>query len=160
MRIKVLFLLAVIGVISGCVGSAQASGSKSMVIGPITAEQLLAEHSHFAHQYKELEEIDLTSTEVDILREMKFIVLFGSWCHDSVREVPYFIRLMEAANITDYQLVGVDYSKQDDAGLATSYQLKSTPTFVVLSAEGTEIGRFVESNPEAMEDVFLSFTES
>jgi thiol-disulfide isomerase/thioredoxin len=160
MRVKLLFLLMVIGVISGFVGSAQASSSKSMVIGSITAEQLLGEHSHFAHQYKELEQIDLTSTEIETLRGMKFIVLFGSWCHDSVREVPYFIRLMEAADITDYQLVGVDYSKQDDAGLATTYQLKSTPTFVVLSAQGAEIGRFVESSPNAMEDVFLSFNGS
>ncbi len=160
MQVKLLFLLMVIGVMSGFVGSAQASPSKATVVGPISAEQLLADHSHFAERYKELEQIELTSTEIEALRGMKFIVLFGSWCHDSVREVPYFIRLMEAADITDYQLVGVDYSKQDDAGLATTYQLKSTPTFVVLSAQGAEIGRFVESSPSAMEDVFLSFNGS
>ncbi|WP_298634386.1 thioredoxin family protein [uncultured Umboniibacter sp.] len=159
MRIKLLVLLIFMGAISGCVDSMQASSSKSMVIGAITAEQLLAEYDHFSHQYRELGQIDLSSTEVETLRNMKFIVLFGSWCHDSVREVPYFIRLMEAADITDYQLVGVDYSKQDDKGLATFYELKSTPTFVVLDAEGVEIGRFVESSPYEMEDVFLSFSD-
>ncbi|RMA79304.1 thioredoxin-like protein [Umboniibacter marinipuniceus] len=160
MQLKFVFFTMIFSILVGCMGSVQAASSKSMVVGPISAEQLLANHHHFSERYEAVGQVELTPAEIETLNEMEFIVLFGSWCHDSVREVPYFIRIMEAAGITEYQLIGVDYSKQDDAGLAAEYGLKSTPTFVVLNAEGGEVGRFVESNPKSMEDVFLGFGDS
>lgn len=79
-------------------------------------------------------------------------IFFGTWCHDSKREIPAFIKTMEEANNPNFviEYVGVSRKKSDPEGIAESYDLQYTPTFIIFSAEN-EIGRIVEESTESIE---------
>jgi thioredoxin 1 len=72
-------------------------------------------------------------------------VLFGTWCHDSQREVPRLLKLLDSSKVAlaSLKLVAVGYDKRDPEGIAARYQLKYSPTIIVLTA-GEELGRLVE----------------
>jgi thiol-disulfide isomerase/thioredoxin len=74
-----------------------------------------------------------------------FVVLFGTWCHDSQNLVPKFYRLMDAGGIPDSKitLIALDRKRTTVQDLQIKYQLKAVPTFIVL-VDGKEVGRVLE----------------
>lgn len=79
------------------------------------------------------------------LQGLSLLVLFGSWCHDSEREVPRLLKLLNQSGVKlqSLQLHAVNQQKQHPAQLHLQYQLQYTPTIVVLQGN-TELGRIVE----------------
>ncbi len=75
------------------------------------------------------------------------LVFFGSWCPDSRREVPRFIKTVDLIQNPHvrYRLYALDRSKRDAAGLAQRYHISGVPTFIVLE-NGQEMGR-IEVHP-------------
>ena len=69
------------------------SSSNSILIGDLTKEELFSKDHKFYENYLSSEpyqfkkNIDLNGISVKIL--------FGTWCHDSQREIPRFLRLLE-----------------------------------------------------------------
>ncbi|MEL0633926.1 thioredoxin family protein [Pseudoalteromonas carrageenovora] len=113
--------------------------------GEISTQVLLSDYDKFNEQYKAF-----TPTEQDIalmqkLEGKELVVLFGTWCHDSEREVPRLVKLLDESKVTlasiDYVAVG--YNKRDDAGIAQAHDLQYTPTFIVKD-DGKELLRVVE----------------
>lgn len=82
----------------------------------------------------------VAALEVDAHTE--FLVFFGTWCPDSVREVPRFMRLADASHFR-VRYIALDKHKTDPEGEAGRWQIAHTPTFVVLH-DGKEIGRIIE----------------
>lgn len=72
-------------------------------------------------------------------------VYFGVWCHDSIREVPELIRILEQVNNPNisYQLIALDMKKQEPKGRAKANGILYTPTFVVYQND-KELGRIIE----------------
>lgn len=91
---------------------------------------------------------EFTSSAGDI----RFIVIAGTWCSDSKREIPHFFKVLDAAHIPDekVELHGVDRSKQSNDCVAEKYGLTLVPTFIVLEGE-KELGRIVEMPKETIE---------
>lgn len=88
------------------------------------------------------------------------LVFLGTWCGDSRREVPVFLKVASQAGFpsTSIALHGVDVAKKMDGGLIEQYQVKRVPTFVVLK-DGQEIGRITEYVKTTMEnDLATAFT--
>ena len=113
--------------------------------GAITTDVLLSDYDKFNEQYKAF-----TPTEQDIalmqkLEGKELIVLFGTWCHDSEREVPRLIKLLDESKVqlASIEYVAVGYNKQDDAGIAQANDLQYTPTFIV-KQNGKELVRVIE----------------
>jgi len=81
-----------------------------------------------------------------LTKDVEIIVFLGSWCPDSRREVPRFLRIIERTGNPHikFRLLGLDRSKRDSAGLAEKYRIEFVPTFVVLYENG-ELGRITES---------------
>jgi len=126
--------------------------------GSITTHELLAEHSGFSDSYQRYQP---DQTQLSILQAidtpLTIISLFGTWCHDSEREVPRLIKLLQQANnpkIT-LALISVNHQKQADE----KYRLKYTPTFVVFDQAGIEIGRIVERPTDTLAADIMSFIE-
>ncbi|WP_166838506.1 hypothetical protein [Rheinheimera pleomorphica] len=73
------------------------------------------------------------------------VVLFGSWCHDSEREVPRLLKLIDQSGVEleSLQLQGVDRRKQHPENLHNQFALRYTPTIIVLR-DGNELGRIIE----------------
>lgn len=123
---------------------ATSPGSVQSSYGPMQADELLASNPKFTLSY---ENYNLSEKEVDALKpyadQIKVKVLFGTWCHDSQREVPRFLKLAERLPELEFELTSLDYQKSDPDGMAEKYQVKYTPTFIVFK-NGQEIGRIIE----------------
>ena len=84
-----------------------------------------------------------------LLRELHILVFLGTWCGDSRREVPRFMKIMDAAGFpTDrMKLVGVDrrreHYKKSPGGEQWGLNIQRVPTFIFLK-NGKEVGRIVE----------------
>ncbi len=76
------------------------------------------------------------------------LLILGTWCGDSKREVPRYFAIMDEAGIGDATLtsVGVDRTKKDAGGLTEQHAITRVPTFVFFR-HGREIGRVVEKVP-------------
>lgn len=118
-------------------------------IGQISAQELFTQAPSFKQNYQDYQPSAKEILAAKTLQGKTLTVLFGTWCHDSEREVPRLIKLLDVANIelAKFSLYAVDYSKQDPAGMHAKFDLKYTPTFILLD-DGKELGRIVE-NPQA-----------
>ena len=74
---------------------------------------------------------------------IKINVYFGSWCGDSHRQVPAFIKIAEE-NSLFYDLYGVNTDMKSTKGFEKDKNIHHVPTFIVLR-DGVEIGRIIET---------------
>jgi thiol-disulfide isomerase/thioredoxin len=81
-------------------------------------------------------------------KDLYILLVMGTWCPDSKRELPRYFATMDAAGIDDSRLtmIGVDRTKKDTEGLTDKWDITRVPTFVFLR-NGREVGRFVERTP-------------
>ena len=81
-------------------------------------------------------------------KDVTTILVMGTWCPDSKRELPRYFATMDAAGLNDAKLtmIGVDRTKRDTEGVTDKYDITRVPTFIFLR-NGREIGRFVEHTP-------------
>ncbi|MEH6394427.1 TlpA family protein disulfide reductase [Pseudoalteromonas sp.] len=119
--------------------------------GQISAADLLSEYPKFASEYENFSPTTADKKAMQALAGKDILVLFGAWCHDSQREVPRLLKLLDSSNVAlaSLQLVALGYDKQDPEGIAGRYQLKYTPTIIVSTA-GVELGRLVEKPNESI----------
>jgi len=125
-------------------GCSTSDGSEDqLMVGPISQVELISKESTFATKYQAYTVAAEDKAMVDTWpKDISVDVYFGTWCHDSQREVPRFLKLIAGKNI-NYQLIALNYEKQDLEGLATANNIKRTPTFVV-KQQGKEVGRIIE----------------
>lgn len=92
--------------------------------------------------------------------DMTVVMFLGTWCGDSVREVPRFLRLIECAGNSGISLVmyGVDKSLDDGEGMAHEYGIERVPTMVFLRGN-SEVGRLVEPPDGTMERDLLKLLD-
>lgn len=113
--------------------------------GDISTQLLLSDYDKFSQQYQAFTP---TAQDIALMQKLKgkeLIVLFGTWCHDSQREVPKLIKLLEESDVelASIAYVAVGYNKRDDAGIAQAHDLQYTPTFIV-KQNGKELVRVIE----------------
>lgn len=90
------------------------------------------------------------ATPLAVDEHTRFLVFFGTWCHDSIREVPRYMRLADASHFQT-RYIALDKQKTDPDGIAKRWQITHTPTFVVVR-DGREIGRIVERPKQNLHD--------
>ena len=79
-------------------------------------------------------------------------VYFGSWCSDSRREVPRFIKILDYLGF-DYknvQFIALDRSKSAPDYQKNIYDIKYVPTFIFFR-NGKETGRIIETPEDTLE---------
>jgi hypothetical protein len=72
-------------------------------------------------------------------------VFLGTWCSDSRREVPRFLKAADSLGsvLGPITLIGLDTHKKSPAGFEVPYGIDRVPTFIFFR-NGVEIGRVVE----------------
>ena len=111
-------------------------------VGDISQAELLERHDAFRRNYENYEVL----TEIDGLpTDLEVKILFGTWCHDSEREVPRMLKLLGASGVKEenISLISLDIRKEEPEGRARALDVHFTPTFVFFS-EGKELGRIIE----------------
>ncbi|MBO6793004.1 MAG: thioredoxin family protein [Balneolaceae bacterium] len=125
----------------------------SQILGTTTAEELRSTHRIF-DIYTNRFQPDSASVQFfnDLKVPIDIKILFGTWCHDSKREIPAFIKTMEMVEneLITYELIGVSRKKSEPENRNELYDLQYTPTFIIFLAE-KEIGRMVEESTESIE---------
>ncbi|HKR65227.1 MAG TPA: HEAT repeat domain-containing protein [Thermoanaerobaculia bacterium] len=136
--------------------------SLPLQIGPMTAERLLATVPEY-QQRKTDYAPDLTVVEMmkSYVRPGDRVeVYMGTWCSDSQREVPKFLRILDELR-SQYQVelpvtfVAVDRAKQKPAELIEGKHLEKVATFIYYRGN-EELGRIVEKPVAVFEDDLLA----
>ena len=111
-------------------------------LGDISQAQLLERHEVFKRNYDAYE---VTAGIDGLPADLKVKILFGTWCHDSEREVPRMLKLLAASGVKEenISLISLDIRKEEPEGRAKAMGVRFTPTFVFFS-EGAELGRIIE----------------
>lgn len=115
-----------------------------MTIGEVNPQQLMTEHQAFQQSYQQFQ---LSELDIAVIKtwpsDLHIEVYFGSWCHDSVREVPRFLKIVAENPTISHRLIALNYEKSEPNGSAKKHQIKYTPSFIVYQKD-KEIGRIIE----------------
>ncbi|MDA3953255.1 MAG: thioredoxin family protein [Bacteroidales bacterium] len=103
----------------------------------------------------------LNSVDSSLIPNLEIFVVMGTWCSDSQRELPRFLKTTEFLNIQSYQviLIGVDKNKNAGKIPIARMRIELVPTFIFYN-DGDEIGRIIESPMETLEKDILNIISS
>lgn len=121
------------------------SDGRPELMGKTDVQTILSGYSAFMEEYQRFEPSISDVQHMSVLTGKSLLVMFGSWCHDSEREVPRLIKLLEKSQVelSGITWLAVDRDKREDSGLAKQYNLKYTPTIIIMNGND-EIGRIIE----------------
>jgi thiol-disulfide isomerase/thioredoxin len=79
-------------------------------------------------------------------------IVMGTWCPDSRREVPKFMRILDLWRfpITKVNFIGVDNAKLSPVGEYESLNIQRVPTFIIYK-NNNEAGRIIENPVTSLE---------
>lgn len=117
-------------------------------LGDISQAELLERHEVFKRNYDAYE---VTAGIDGLPPGLKVKILFGTWCHDSEREVPRMLKLLAASGVKEenISLISLDIRKEEPEGRARALDVRFTPTFIFFIG-GTELGRIVEQPSKSL----------
>jgi thiol-disulfide isomerase/thioredoxin len=90
---------------------------------------------------------------LDISKDnVKIKVIMGTWCSDSRREVPGFMRILDIWRFPILQLtfIGVDNAKNSPVEEYQSLNIQKVPTFIIYK-NNIEAGRIIENPVTSLE---------
>ena len=110
--------------------------------GSIEIEELFYEYPIFKKGYNNYVSSELSTLKYD---GIKIVIFFGTWCHDSKRELPKALKIFNEIGINDenIELVAVGLDKKEPQGRAAKLNLVYTPTLIFFRGS-KEIGRIIE----------------
>lgn len=157
--VVMIFLALIAG---GCSGSKTATNTSS----PEKTELGWMERSDFMKPaYPEFsgnyDTVHISDNFIDMIRVLHggvdIVVVMGTWCGDSKREVPRFLKIVDLASIPPQQIkfYGVDRTKKSSDGITQKYNIERVPTFIFFKNDN-EVGRIVESPRHSLEEDVLS----
>lgn len=124
---------------------------EELLVGNIKPDELLGAYPSFRAGYETFEVEPLNLPE-----DSSVLLFFGSWCHDSEREVPRLLKLLETAGLSEDQLtlIALDYRKREPEGRAAEFNVRYTPTAIFMR-DGVEVGRIVERPATTLHEEIL-----
>ncbi|NOY76982.1 MAG: hypothetical protein GXO76_03830 [Calditrichaeota bacterium] len=153
MRRLSVFLMVVALVWVGCSKSSRKgyeiekdARGNAFAVGVIGEKDLLQDFSRFKASY---DAYSPDSAAVSFLKNfqkpVQIVVVLGTWCPDSQREVGRFLKVWDLAKNTSLSLkmIAVNRSKDAKGGIRKKYAIERVPTFIVYYGN-KEIGRIIE----------------
>ena len=134
---------------------------KEVLIGYFTEEGISSSpifSSYYSKEYNSyMPKLDFLETLTEDLNKVRIVVIFGSWCSDSQREVPRFMRILDELNypLDSLSIICVNRLKSVPDVDIKRYMIEFVPT-IIFYRDNFEIGRIVESPVETMEDDMAS----
>ena len=124
---------------------------EELLVGDIKPGELLGDYPSFRRGYEAFEVEPLNLPE-----DTSVLLFFGTWCHDSEREVPRLLKLLETAGLSEDQLtlIALDYRKREPEGRAAEFNVRYTPTAIFMR-DGVEVGRIIERPATTLHEEIL-----
>lgn len=87
---------------------------------------------------------------------LKIIIVLGTWCGDTKREVPRFLKLLDEIAFPEdnLKMIGVNRQKKTNTIDIREFGITNVPTFIFFDKD-VEIGRITESPNESLEKDLL-----
>jgi thiol-disulfide isomerase/thioredoxin len=141
-----------------CSANEQTETINKQHYGTIEIEELFSKYSVFKIGYDNYVPSELSSLKYD---DIRVIVFFGTWCHDSKRELPKALKIFNDIGINDenIELIAVGFDKKEPLGRAAKLKLVYTPTLIFFRGS-KEIGRIIEKPVISLEkdiELIISF---
>lgn len=117
-----------------------------LLLGPLHYAELLQYFPQWEAQDQAYEaDPQLVAALKRVDTPFEVVCYLGSWCGDSRRGVPPFVRMLEAAENPNIRLklIGVDRQKDDPEHTAPALDIQRVPTFLIYEND-REIGRLIE----------------
>ena len=154
---RTVLVLGAILILFGC-GSTRETSNEPMLIGWVNRTEVMSgAYPRFQARYDTVQ----TDPEVlDLIRTFNegtdWLVFLGSWCSDSYREVPAFLKIADSSGIggTRIRYYALDRDKKSPEGLEQRYGVTHVPTIIGIR-DGSEIGRITEKSDPSVEDEML-----
>lgn len=154
----ILFFLSSIGLIAQPLNRSFESASGSFnLLGQVTLERLQEEP--FAEWYRE--NYDAHEVQAEFVPEQlpdSITIFMGTWCGDSQREVPRFMKILESQyyDLSKLKIIclntGFQNYKQAPEREERGVNIHRVPTFIMHTATGEEVGRIVEEPVVSLEE--------
>lgn len=132
---------------------------KPMLIGKVSKASFVADTAFawwFNSEYTNYQVDTITTQQITIPSDFQILIVLGTWCSDSRREIPRFIKIAEALQIADatIQMYAVDRKKKALDNTTDSLRIELVPTFIFYS-HNAEVGRIIETPKESLEKDLL-----
>ena len=127
----------------------EAGANKNYFIGEINKETLFNDYEQFIFAYEDFNPAKKTILN---LSDIEITIMFGIWCHDSKREVPRMLKILDSYNFPKEKLslIAVNRLKTKPHKDVEKYALEFTPT-IIFFRDSYEIGRIVEKPKKSLE---------
>ncbi|MEJ2585498.1 MAG: thioredoxin family protein [Robiginitalea sp.] len=134
-------------------------GNSVILVGTASLDSLHSEpfDSWFEQNYRAAEPDPATVQAITPLLEgVEIHAFIGTWCEDSQREVPKFVKILEEARypIEDVRLVTMTREKSTPQNYEEGLHVTNVPTFIFYK-DGKELNRIVEFPIESLESDML-----
>lgn len=108
----------------------------------------------FRPRYDEynVDQIKLDELNTELFYSSTITVVMGTWCSDSRREVPRFLKILDGLgyDTNALNMICVDRNKYAEVPELEKLSVQLVPTFI-FSNDEIELGRIVESPEESLE---------
>ena len=128
------------------------SKGEKMVVGKISYKKLV----DFSKKWKNSDQTNLNLKNDSKLRSLffniKIKIFMGTWCEDSIREIPYLFNILNSINynIESVEIICVDENKNTPEGYEKDFEIIKVPTIIFLK-KNEEINRIVEFPVETLQ---------
>ena len=107
-----------------------------------------AEYQDYQSDIEQLSNIESTGGLADV----SITIVMGTWCSDSRREVPRFLKLFESLDYNPdlIKIINVDTKKAAEGTEVPKLNIERVPTFIFFR-DSEEIGRIIETPEVSLE---------
>ncbi|MFZ5948842.1 MAG: TlpA family protein disulfide reductase [Stygiobacter sp.] len=158
--ILIIFLINIIVVAQGKYSKVvDEKSGKEMIVG-LCDFSVFADSNYSWWFESEFNNYEPDSSVIEKLKSVdnkpNIIVIMGTWCSDSKREVPRFYKIIKTINYDEnkIQLICVDRKREVHNYDISNYEIKYVPTFI-FEKDGKEIGRIIETPKQKLEEDIL-----
>ena len=131
------------------------SKGEKMVVGKISYNKLV----DFSKKWENSDQTNLNLKNDSKLKSLffniKIKIFMGTWCEDSIREIPYLFNILNSINynIESVEIICVDENKNTPEGYEKDFEIIKVPTIIFLK-KNEEINRIVEFPVETLQNNF------
>ncbi|MES2654323.1 MAG: thioredoxin family protein [Bacteroidota bacterium] len=157
MKYFYIFLLFTIGACTTCKNFTSQNQNGNMILNGRVSKSDLSNNKNFKWfdegytNYKPNPEI--VNQLKPLKEDLKILVIAGTWCGDTQRELPHFYKLADAIGIPhkNIELIMVNEQKETNALNVSVLQVTNVPTFIFFK-DGKEQGRIIEKAKNTLEE--------
>ena len=129
---------------------------KSRMSGEPHSEWFMKGYDSYAPDNEVINQLNTIAKDILTIK-----IVLGTWCPDSRREVPRFMRIIDlwqfpAEKIT---FIGVDNAKLSPIGEYTSLSIERVPTFIIYK-NNIEAGRIIENPTTSLEQDIVNILKN